>query len=291
MGLIKQAHVRGMNHTLIANGILSYATAKMAEDVADAVADNMDEEEMPEETPEDGLTEEQAASIIDQLAAVAEAISEKTGGAKDAGLNKIAASVSLRDAAYAHAHFLVKRAMEEGTTNPGEGSPAPELTGTEAQVDAVNNPSTAVVVPQGTSAIDTTPGIVGHAEPAPAQPGTSASPAPDSMADIKAASELIKALKKLSEDGTLPSDGGRLDLNTNSNITTPVVSQGTTNSTTPTEPIPQKPHPATAEAGLNTTGSAPADVAKVAAFLNTPEGAEFYRQLQAKSRVSSILNR
>jgi hypothetical protein len=280
-----------MNHTLIANGILSYATAKMAEDVADAVADNMDEEEMPEETPEDGLTEEQAASIIDQLAAVAEAISEKTGGAKDAGLNKIAASVSLRDAAYAHAHFLVKRAMEEGTTNPGEGSPAPELTGTEAQVDAVNNPSTAVVVPQGTSAIDTTPGIVGHAEPAPAQPGTSASPAPDSMADIKAASELIKALKKLSEDGTLPSDGGRLDLNTNSNITTPVVSQGTTNSTTPTEPIPQKPHPATAEAGLNTTGSAPADVAKVAAFLNTPEGAEFYRQLQAKSRVSSILNR
>lgn len=291
MGLVKQAHVRGMNHTLIANGILSYATAKMAEDVADAVADNMDEEEMPEETPEDGLTEEQAASIIDQLAAVAEAISEKTGGAKDAGLNKIAASVSLRDAAYAHAHFLVKRAMEEGTTNPGEGSPAPELTGTEAQVDAVNNPSTAVVVPQGTSAIDTTPGIVGHAEPAPAQPGTSASPAPDSMADIKAASELIKALKKLSEDGTLPSDGGRLDLNTNSNITTPVVSQGTTNSTTPTEPIPQKPHPATAEAGLNTTGSAPADVAKVAAFLNTPEGAEFYRQLQAKSRVSSILNR
>jgi hypothetical protein len=181
--------------------------------------------------------------------------------------------------------------MEEGTTNPGEGSVTPELTGAEAQVDAVNNPSSAVVVPQGSSAIDTTPGIVGHAEPAAQQPGASASPAPDSMADVKAASELLRALKKLSEDGVLPSEGGRMDLNTNSNITTPVVAQGTTNSTTPTEPVPQKPHPATAEAGLNTTGSAPADVAKVAAFLQTPEGVAFYRRFQAQNKVAAVVNR
>ena len=287
MGLFKQAHVRGINHALIANGILEFPNAKIAEDVADAVADNYPEEEIPEESPEDGLSEEQAADIIDQLAEVAAAITEKTGGVKDPGVNKIAAEVSLQDAAYAHAQFLVKRAMEEGTTNPGEGSVTPELTGAEAQVDAVNNPSTAVVVPQGSSSIDTTPGIVGHAEPAAQQPGASASPAPDSMADIKAASELIRVLKKLSEDGTLPSGGDRMDLNTNAVIPTPVVAQGTTNAETPAEPVPQKDHPATAEAGLNTTGSAPADVAKVAAFLQTPEGAAFYRKLH----VQGILNR
>jgi hypothetical protein len=291
MGLEKRSHVRGMNHQLIVRGILSYPTAKIGEEVADAVADNFEDEEIPEESPEDGLSEEQAASIIDQLAAVADAISEKTGGARDFGVNKQAASVSLQDAAYAHAVALVKRAMEEGTTNPGEGTVTPELTGAEAQVDAVNNPSSAVVVPQGSSSIDTTPGIVGHAEPAAQQPGASASPAPDSMADVKAASELLRALKKLSEDGVLPSEGGRMDLNTNSNITTPVVAQGTTNSTTPTEPVPQKPHPATAEAGLNTTGSAPADVAKVAAFLQTPEGVAFYRRFQAQNKVAAVVNR
>jgi len=287
MGLLKQAHVRGINHALIANGILEFPNAKIAEDVADEVADNYPEEEIPEETPEDGLSEDQASDIINQLAEVAAAITEKTGGARDRGVNKIAAEVSLQDAAFAHAQFLVKRAMEEGTTNPGEGAVVPELTGAEAQVDAVNNPSSAVVVPQGSSAIDTTPGIVGHAEPAAQQPGASASPAPDSMADVKAASEIIRILKKLSEDGTLPSEGGRMDLNTNSAISTPVVAQGTTNAPTPTEPIPQKPHPATAEAGLNTAGSAPADVSKVAAFLQTPEGAAFYRKFQ----TANILNR
>lgn len=291
MGLFKQAHVRGIAHELMRSGILTFPSEKMAEEVADEVADNFTDEEIPEESPEDGLSEEQAASILDQLAAVADAISEKTGGARDLGVNKLAASVSLEDAAYAHAVALVKRAMEEGTTNPGEGSTTPELTGAEAQVDAVNNPSSAIVVPQGSSAIDTTPGIVGHAEPAAQQPGTSASPAPDSMADVKAASELLRVLKKLSEDGTLPSEGGRMDLNTNSTIATPVVAQGTTNATTPTEPVPQKPNPATAEAGLNTTGSAPADVAKVAAFLQTPEGVAFYRRFQAQNKVAAVVNR
>lgn len=281
MGLLKKAHVRGINHALIANGLLAYPNEKMAEEAADAVAENMDDEEIPEETDETGLTEEQAATLIDQLAAVADAISEKTGGAKDLGVNKLASSYSLQDAAMAHAVALVKQAMEEGTTNPGQGSVTPELTGAEAQVDAVNNPSSAVVGPQGSSSLDATPGSVGHMEPAAQQPGAVGSPAPDSVADVKAASEIIRILRKLSEDGTLPTEGGRMDLNTNSNITTPVVAQGTTNSTTPTEPIPQKPHPATAEAGLNTTIGTPADVAKVAAFLRTPQGRDFYQQVQS----------
>lgn len=281
MGLFKQAHVRGINHALIANGIVVYPNEKIAEDAADAVAENIPEEEVPETTGEGGLTAEQASQVIDQLAAVADAIAEKTGGSRDLGVNKVAAEYNLQDAAVAHAVYLVKRAMEEGTTNPGQGMDQPALTGSEAQIDAVNVPSTALVVPQGETKVDTSPGEVGALQTTEKQPGTVGSPAPASDAEVKAASELIRVLRKLSADGTLPTEGGRLDLNTNSAMTTPVVSQGTTNATKPTEANPQKDNPATAAAGLKTTGSAPAEVGKLAAFLSHPEVAAAFRQFRA----------
>lgn len=287
MGIFKQAHVRGINHALILHGVVSYPSEKIAEDAADAVAENFEEEEVPEMTDETGLTAEEAQAIIEQLASVSEAIAEKTGGARDNNIAKVASSYSLQDAAIAHATYLVKRAMEEGTTNPGQGGAQPELTGAEAQVDAVNNPSSAVVVPAGTSAIDATPGSVGHMEPAANQPGVVGTPAPTTIADVKISSEIANMLRKLSEDGTLPAGGPRLDLNTNAVIATPVVAQGSTNSATPVEPTPQKPNPAAAAAGL-TTDSKPgtdmqADVTKAAAaLLSTNEGRQVLAQLQAK---------
>jgi hypothetical protein len=301
MGICKQARVRGMNHQLIVLGVVDYPTEKIGEDVADAVADNFSEEEIPEMTDSDGLTAEEAQAIIEQLAEVSAAIAEKTGGAKDHNLAKIASSFSIKDAAMAHATYLVKRAMEEGTTNPGQGGSMPELTGAEAQIDAVNNPSTDVVVPQGTSSLDATPGSVGHQEVASEQPGTVGTPAPDSMADVKISSVLADLLKKLSSDGTLPSGAPRLDLNTNAVIDTPVVSQGMTNSTTPVEPIPQKPHPAASDAGLVTDtkpgNDMQSDVTKAAEeLLRTPGGREVLAKLQAKQAselqtASAVLSR
>lgn len=281
MGLFKQAHVRGINHELIAKGVLTYPSAKIAEDAADAVAENLPEEEIPEVTGEDGLSAEQAAEVIEQLAAVADAIAEQAGGAQDLDVNKVASEVNLQEIAWAHAQFLVKQAMEEGTTNPGQGGAEPELTGAEAQVDAMNTPSSALVVAQGATSVDTSPGEVGAEKTTENQPGTLGTPASASDAEVKAASELIRVLRKLSADGTLPTEGGRQDLNTNSAISTPVVTQGTTNATKPTEANPQKDNPATVAAGLKTTGSAPADVGKLAAFLNHPEVAAAFRQFNA----------
>lgn len=280
MFLDKIAHVRGMTHRLIQLGLISFKNEKIGEDVSDLVAENQEEDVLPSEIGEEGLTAEQAAAVIDQLAEVAELVAEKVGSDGGNELRKLASNYSLEEAAQAHAWALVKRAMESGSTNPGQGPAEPELTGSEAQIDAINNPSSEVVGPKGATSLDATPGAVGHQELAEQQPGTVDVSAPASMADVKAASELIAVLQKLSKDGTLPQGGGRQDLNTNAEITQPVVPQGTTNNTTPTEPVPQKAHPATEEAGLDTTSGTQADVSKVAAFMKTPTGRAFLEHLK-----------
>ena len=78
-----------------------------------------------------------------------------------------------------------------------------------------------------------------------------------------------------------------MDLNTNAVMSTPVVAQGTTNSSTPAEPVPLKPNPATGAAGLNTDNKPgtdmQSDVTKAAAeLLSTDEGRKLLAQLQAK---------
>ena len=83
MGLYKRAHVRGINFELVRQGLIRWPSEKIAEEAADAVADNIPEEEMAEVSPEEGLTPEEAAGVIEQLVEVAEEIAEKTGGAYD----------------------------------------------------------------------------------------------------------------------------------------------------------------------------------------------------------------
>ena len=89
MGLFKRAHVRGMNHELVRQGLIGWPNEKIAEIAADEVADSFDavppeeemggeegippgmegegggEEEIPEVTDEEGLTPEQAAGVIE----------------------------------------------------------------------------------------------------------------------------------------------------------------------------------------------------------------------------------
>jgi hypothetical protein len=282
MGLLKRAHVRGLNFGLIRNGLVSYPSSKFANEVADAVADSVPEEAAPEVSDGTGMTAEEAAPILQKLQEVAQEIAAKTGSAMDLNLNKVAAhnDLDIVKLAYAHADRCIeKAALESGTTNPGSGPATHDQVFSEGETDAQKNPSSAVTGPKGTSSLDVSAGAVGSESVRPDQPGTQDSPAPTSLADVKISS----LLAKLSTDGTLPQGGGRQDLFTNAHMKGTVVPQGSTKSKTPATPVPLKRHPAAPQPPVS--NDLQADVKKAAAqLLQSDEGRQVLAQLQEQQQ-------
>lgn len=201
MGLYKRAHLSGMSHYLKREGIIAWPTKQAEEEAVDMVADELPDEEVPEGTDETGLTPEEAEIAMDKLVEVAEAINDKVsaaGGGADPELNKQAASTSIEDAAAYSAVRLMEKAAAEaesmgGPDMPGQTPPAPDLSATaEGKVDAVATPSSTLVVPQGTTEVDTKPGAVGQEENQPAgQPGAQESAPTGEVAKQASVLELL----------------------------------------------------------------------------------------------------
>ena len=199
MGLFKRAMVAGMSHELTRRGIVAWPSKQAEEEAVDAIADSFEEEEIPETTDETGLTAEEAEAVLDKIVEVAEAIEEKTGGAKDLELNKTAASMEYTDAASYTALRLMEKAAEEtavptGPDVPGTTTPSPDNSATaEGEIDEVNNPSSAIVGEQGRTSLDTSPGAVGKEEPQVQEPGAVASPPTGEVAKL---SSVLDSLRK-----------------------------------------------------------------------------------------------
>lgn len=204
MGIFKRAHFRGMAHILTSEGLVHWPSKLAMEESADEVADSFTDEEIPEIPPEDGLTEEQAAAALERLVEVSQELGEKAAAAgrpADHSLQKTAAAQGIEEAMSLSVISLMEKAAEEtavdtGPAIPGATPPTPELTATaEGEVDAVNNPSAAIVVPQGTTSLDTTPGEIGKTERCPDQPGAQES-MPVNEAS-KTAEQLVQSLQSL----------------------------------------------------------------------------------------------
>jgi len=287
MGLFKRAHVRGINFELIRRGLISYPNEKIADETSDAVADNIPdpaamqggmppemqgaEPGMPEITPESGLTEDEAANVIQQLADVAEEIAQKTGSVKNAALQKLAASVDYEQAAYAHAINVMEKAAEEfgGPPMAGDGTSNPEeMMAGEGEVDADTNPSDEKVGPQGTTDLDTGAGAVGAERPQESTPG----PTDVTPGEVAKLSMLLRKLSQADgqAQGTAPGSGGtdsvgRQELQTNLTMSGVAPSMGTT--TQPSGPMigEQKENPAV----QGTSPATPGEVAKLSSALIT----------------------
>jgi hypothetical protein len=295
MGICKCACVRGMTHEMIRQGVISFPDAKYAEEAADMIADNLGEEVpegmpegmpagIPEVTGEEGLSPEEAAEVMDQIVDVADQIAEKISYDKtDQGLQKAAASVDYPTVAHTTALALMEKAA--GPTDvTGDGQHQEQFAdGGMAEQDIQDNPSSAIVVPQGTSNFSTAEGEIGAVKPQDEMPGD----APPIVNEVAKLSHMATLLKKLSMEGdTATGDGtpgsstgkgdGRLDLSTNIDMPkkTVVRPQGST-SQTPVVPVPTKPNPAAAgvtEGSKPTTdvqkeGSVDPNIAKVAAAI------------------------
>jgi hypothetical protein len=189
MGLYKRAHFRGMAHELTRQGIVSWPSKLAEEMAADEIADAMGDEEIPEVSPEGGLSAEEAQDAVNKIVEVAQDIAEKTGGVYDHGVNKEAASMDYAYAASASVISLMEKVAEEtavqtGPDIPGSTPPTPYLGATaEAEVDAATVPSAELVGPQGMSDVDTKPGAVGTEEDRD-QPGAVNSPPTGEVAKL-----------------------------------------------------------------------------------------------------------
>jgi len=207
MGLFKRAHVRGINHELVRQGMIGWPSEKIAEEATDVIADELAEEEIPEVSGDEGLSAEEAAAIIDQLVEVAEAIAEKTGQVHDDNLSKMAASVNYETAASAHATSLLqKAAAEAGTDVTGDGRfQETMMDGGMGHIDARKDPSSEKVGPQGTSTLDTSPGEVGAQTPQPETIG----PAEEVSSEVSKLSSRIEKLNDLlnKQSSTDPGSG------------------------------------------------------------------------------------
>jgi hypothetical protein len=195
-----------MSHYLTGEGIIAWPTKQAEEEAVDAVADELTDEEVPEGTDETGLTPEEAEIAMNKLVEVAEAINERVtavGGGPDMELNKAAASVNIHDAAAYTAIRLMEKAAEEtavdaGPDIPGQSVPEPDLSATaEGELDAVTTPSSELVVPQGTTEVDTRPGAVGKEALQPAgQPGAQGSAPTGEVAKQANVLELLTAMAR-----------------------------------------------------------------------------------------------
>lgn len=204
MSIFKRAHLRGMAHVLTQRGLTFWPSKLAMEEAADEVADSFPDEEIPEVSEDEGLTPDQAAEALTRLVEVSQDLGEKAAAAGyrlDASLQKTAASQAIEDAAsQATIALLEKQATETavptGPDIPGSTPPPPEVDATaEGDVDAATNPSADVVVPQGTTALDTKPGAVGKEEKRPDQPGAQASPPVSEAAKTASPQELATTLQ------------------------------------------------------------------------------------------------
>jgi hypothetical protein len=284
-----------MTHEMIRQGVVSFPDAKYAEEAADMIADNLGGEVpegmpegmpagIPEVTGEEGLSPEEAAEVMDQIVDVADQIGQKISYDKtDQGLQKAAAAVDYETVAHTTALALMEKAA--GPTDvTGDGQHQEQFAdGGMAEQDIQDNPSSEIVVPQGTTNFSTAEGEIGAVKPQDEMPGD----APPIDNEVAKLSSIATLLKKLSMEGdTATGDGtpgsstgkgdGRLDLETNVDMPkkTVVRPQGTT-SQTPVVPVPTKPNPAAAgvtQGSKPTTdvqkeGSVDPEIAKVAAAI------------------------
>lgn len=300
MGIFKRAHVRGMTHELTRQGLISWPSKFAEEEAADAIADNLSEEELPEVSPEEGLTPEQAKAVLDQIVEVAQTINEHVDpegvSPEDEELNKLSAAFSYEEAAAASTYTLMQKVAEESSTSagptiPGETKPVPELGSTaEGEVDAKNYPSTEYTGPQGETSFDTAAGEVGQQIRREQQPGTQESSPNNKLAGVLA--HLKAAMDGASLSGGPaggPTPAARKDLPDNLKIPGAVAPRmGVSSQNVPASAVvgTAMPHPA-GEPGA----SAPVNnqlVAKQAMdlLLSTEEGRDQLRQI---SKIGAAL--
>lgn len=193
MGLFKRAHVQGVNHELIRQGVIAYPSKEAADEVADAVADGMPEEPTgdlpgtgPEVSPPEGHSPEEVAAVANKLIEIANQLMAQAGAggppaaaAAKMGAETLYKTASAVDTDDSYADVASKVAVElmekvaaetkyagnliqggdKGNT-PSQAARVTEM----GELDQAQRPEGTYSVPQGVSAMPTMQGHVGSLE-------------------------------------------------------------------------------------------------------------------------------
>ena len=219
MSLFKRAYARGINDELVRLGIVRYATKQAADEMADAVGD-----QMPTEPAGEPVSPETAADVAATLVDAATKLVEETGGAgmaeeaappmPEEEALKTSAAKDLDTRAHEQGYAcLVKSAQEKqaaGSTIEG-GDKGNEMVGApaaETQMEAKNRPDGVHVM--GVQGVGQTESPAGRGEgvigsetvPAPQAPGET--PAGDNtVIEQSKAGELRAIIQKVAMGSTI----------------------------------------------------------------------------------------
>ena len=192
MSLFKRAYARGVNDELVRHGLARYATKQAADEMADAVGD-----QMPVEPAAEPVSPETAAEVAATLVDAANKLVEETQGAglapegappapEEAAL-KTSAAADLSARAGDQAYLCMVKAAEEtkraeGSTIEGgdKGNAPTGAAASETQMENKNRPEGyANVGVQGvgntSSGAGRGTGVIGDEQPQPVKPGESPS--------------------------------------------------------------------------------------------------------------------
>lgn len=219
MSLFKRAYARGINDELVRLGIVRYPTKLAADEVADAVGD-----QMPAEPAGEPVSPETAADVAATLVDAANKLVEETGGAgmaegeappmPEEEALKTSAAKDLATRAYEQGYACMVKAAQEkqaaGSTIEG-GDKGNEMVGApagETQMEAKNRPEGVHVM--GVQGVGQTESPAGRGEgvvgaetiPAPQSPGES--PAGDNtVIEQSKAGELRAIIQKVAMGSTI----------------------------------------------------------------------------------------
>jgi len=196
MGLFKRAHVRGINHELIRQGVVAFPSKQAADEAADAVADVMPEESGPnipgagpEVSGPEGHSPEEVAAVANKLIEIAHQLMAQAGAggppAVEAAkmgaetLYKTAAAINSDDTYAEVASKVAVDLMEKSAgslVQGGDKGNTPEQAAKVTEIGALDQkqrPQGTYQVPQGDTALSTLQGHIGSLENHDKKPGES----------------------------------------------------------------------------------------------------------------------
>jgi len=212
MSLFKRAYVRGINDEMIRLGLVRYPTKEAADEVADAIGDQM----MPEPAAE-AVPAETAADVAATLVDAANTLVESTGMGEEVAepeeALKTSAAEDFETRATKQAEAVMLKAAEEqkhavGSTIEGgdKGNTMTDTPAAETQMEAANRPQGMHHLGQGNTMLNTGPGAVGEEQvPAPKAPAETDAGSNSAIEQSKAGS-LRKIIQKIAAGSTI--EGG-----------------------------------------------------------------------------------
>ena len=203
--MLNKAYTRGVNDALRQAGIIKFADDMMANEAADAVAEETMPEEVPGEVPPE-TTAELAANLSDLAQALAESAQHADAAAG------VAEQAAGKTASFRSAAAWLRRKFAEGSTitgtDPQQTNDQVNSVNAEAELDAKNRPGGEAYANQGVTGVGNQQssgvGAVAQEGPHPKSMGPVSSSGTNSAIEAIKSASILDMIRKLATTTIMP---------------------------------------------------------------------------------------